>query len=409
MEAVPLKRMRSTIASKLYLSFGLMAVLLVGSAAFTLHDTNQSRVNYERLGENTRGAVLLAEAESALWRLRYGFPQFMVGDPAARAAILDEEPKWYKQIEDALNVYAGLDISQEERGALAALREIYKKYVEARPRWFDLYGSGNVEEAADWRAKTTTPFGAATIKSFDDLIALQQKMSAATRGAAEASAAIVRKVAILFISLALITAALIAHFITRSISTPMKQLVALTRGISKGDFTQRAKLERRDEFGTLSQGFDKMIDELALLVGEVQRSGIQVNTSVTEIAATAKQQQATANEIAATTTDIGPTSKAISATAKELVKTMDEVAGVAEKTAMLASSGRTGLSRMEAVEGAREFFLTTAARSGGRWSKCGWRTNQPESNSALDHFCCRGLLRLSEVALDFNLNRKEAR
>ena len=47
MEAVPLKRMRSTIASKLYLSFGLMAVLLVGSAAFTLHDTNQSRVNYE--------------------------------------------------------------------------------------------------------------------------------------------------------------------------------------------------------------------------------------------------------------------------------------------------------------------------------------------------------------------------
>ena len=37
----------------------------------------------------------------------------------------------------------------------------------------------------------------------------------------------------------------------------------------------------------------------------------------------------------------------ISATAKELVKTMDEVAGVAEKTAMLASSGRTGLSRME--------------------------------------------------------------
>ena len=34
-----------------------------------------------------------------------------------------------------------------------------------------------------------------------------------------------------------------------------------------------------------------MIDELALLVGEVQRSGIQVNTSVTEIAATAKQQQ----------------------------------------------------------------------------------------------------------------------
>ena len=44
-------------------------------------------VNYERLNHSTQGAVLLAEAQSALWQLRYGFPQFMVGDAGARAAI----------------------------------------------------------------------------------------------------------------------------------------------------------------------------------------------------------------------------------------------------------------------------------------------------------------------------------
>ena len=71
--------MRTTIAAKLYFSFGLMAALIVGSATFTLYNTTQARQNYQSLYQNTHGAVLLADAQNALWQLRYGFPQFMVG------------------------------------------------------------------------------------------------------------------------------------------------------------------------------------------------------------------------------------------------------------------------------------------------------------------------------------------
>lgn len=90
-----------------------------------------------------------------------------------------------------------------------------------------------------------------------------------------------------------------------------------------------------------------MVEKLSALMGQVQRSGIQVNTSVNEIAATAKEQQATANEIAATTTEVSATSKEISATSKELVKTVNEVTTVAEHTATLATDGQSGLSKME--------------------------------------------------------------
>jgi methyl-accepting chemotaxis protein WspA len=86
---------------------------------------------------------------------------------------------------------------------------------------------------------------------------------------------------------------------------------------------------------------------LKSLVGHVQTAGIQVNSSVTEIAATAREQQATATEIAATTTEIGATSREISATSKELVKTLHEVGDVAEQTATLAGNGQTSLTRME--------------------------------------------------------------
>jgi methyl-accepting chemotaxis protein WspA len=92
-----------------------------------------------------------------------------------------------------------------------------------------------------------------------------------------------------------------------------------------------------------------LADDLCELVGQVQRSGIQVNTTATQIAANAREQQSTAHEIAATTAQIGATSKEISATSKELVKTMNEVNHVAEETAKLAGSGQASIARMEST------------------------------------------------------------
>ncbi|MFX7491501.1 HAMP domain-containing protein, partial [Acinetobacter baumannii] len=71
-----------------------------------------------------------------------------------------------------------------------------------------------------------------------------------------------------------------------------------------GDLTARLNLGRRDEFGAIETGFNGMAEELKGLVSQAQRSSVQVTTSVTEIAATSKQQQATATETAATTTEI---------------------------------------------------------------------------------------------------------
>lgn len=97
----------------------------------------------------------------------------------------------------------------------------------------------------------------------------------------------------------------------------------------------------------LGFSLSRMAGDLATLISQARISGVQLNTSVTEIAATAKEQQATASEIAATTTEIGATAKEISATSRDLVKTMTEVTTGAEQSATLAGSGQTGLARME--------------------------------------------------------------
>jgi methyl-accepting chemotaxis protein WspA len=164
--------------------------------------------------------------------------------------------------------------------------------------------------------------------------------------AAVSSAKIGIEVALL---VAVAAAIVCGYLLLRAITVPMRSIVSLLAGIRGGDLRLRMALRRGDEFQDVEEGFNQMSGELTSLVGQAQRSAIQVTTSVNEIAATARQQQATATETAATTTQIGATSREISATARDLVRTINEVSTAAEQTAGLAGTGQVGLSRMEAT------------------------------------------------------------
>jgi methyl-accepting chemotaxis protein WspA len=160
-----------------------------------------------------------------------------------------------------------------------------------------------------------------------------------------ASVATAREAILMSFGIALLLSIACIYYLLRSITRPLEGLVTAMGQMRQGDFTQR--IDRQDEFGALGQAFNGMADDLASLFGEVQKSGIRVTSSVTEIASTAREQQTTANEIAVTTTEIGATSREISATSRELVKTMRDVSLVGEQTAALAGDGQTGLARME--------------------------------------------------------------
>ncbi len=133
----------------------------------------------------------------------------------------------------------------------------------------------------------------------------------------------------------------------RSIEQTLRRYAEAAAETGRGRFGTRLPVRSRDALGDLAEALNGMTDNLATLVNSVQRSGVQINSSVMEIAATSRQQQATATEIAATTSEVGTTGKEISATSQELASTMQQVADVTDRTRTLALSGQSGLSRME--------------------------------------------------------------
>lgn len=173
-------------------ALSLLLVLAVAAASWSIvHEYEHDVAVADR--DLRTGLVQLAEAESALWQLRYGFPQFMVGDAELQKRILDEEPKWYAVIDGALAGYGAGRRTPEELATLAELRAAFERYRAARPKFFELWQAGRRQEATDWRALTTTPYGAATVRAFERQIGLMRDAAQREAAHAEGNAARARK------------------------------------------------------------------------------------------------------------------------------------------------------------------------------------------------------------------------
>ena len=229
-------------------------------------------------------------------------------------------------------------------------RLLFESMVSTRTRFGDAYATAMRDKALDANEVSVQlrPVIEKYIAVDDSLVELNRRNGQAA--AAEIVHAVSTMIWTLVPALAVATlvAIVCAWLIVGLIQEGLARLMSVTNVMSAGDFRQRVQISRRDELGLLGEGINRMADDLTGLIGQVQQSGIQVNSSATEIAATSKQQQATATEIAATTSEVGATASRISATSKELARTVDEVSEVATQASSLALSGQGSLRRMEA-------------------------------------------------------------
>ena len=135
--------------------------------------------------------------------------------------------------------------------------------------------------------------------------------------------------------------------IIRRIILPINKAVSFADIIAKGDLTAEIQKEHNDEVGMLVSKLSEMAHNLNALIGQVQRSGIQVTSSATELSATSKQQEAVMRTQLESTNYVVKSVGEISEISEGLVETMKKVAAMSDQTAEFASSGQTDLAQME--------------------------------------------------------------
>lgn len=151
----------------------------------------------------------------------------------------------------------------------------------------------------------------------------------------------------------IIISLLLAFFITRIIIGPLRQLSDVFKDIAEGegDLSRRLNVNREDEIGEVSKGFNAFIDKLAGVLGKVVELTHRVGFSAMQLSATAEQITKGTQNQNMQVTQVASAIEEMSATVVEVAKNTSQAADFSRKASDMAIRGGDIVSKT--VDGMR--------------------------------------------------------
>ncbi|WPN97435.1 methyl-accepting chemotaxis protein [Pseudomonas sp. MUP55] len=263
-------------------------------------------------------AVTNAKEEFLLARYEVrGYTNNVSAETEARAAAQIE-----KAIAGLKNLNAVFGSSQQT--ALASLETALGAYRSA----VQSYKAANANIVTA-RAEMTT--------QGTDIVTISDKLYDIQLERRDAESAQARSLQLISTLLALLVGIIAALVITRQITRPLQETLAVVERIASGDLSHNIQVTRRDELGVLQQGIQRMGTTLRELISGIRDGVTQIASAAEELSAVTEQTSAGVNSQKIETDQV--------ATAMhEMTATVQEVARNAEQ-ASLAAADADGQAR----------------------------------------------------------------
>ena len=250
--------------------------------------------------------------------------QFLLSRYQVRAYIAAPNPTTEKaarqQLDSAVASLERLNshFATDAGNTLRTLTRTMEQYQQA----LELYASTDNTIIAT--RKDMTEYGSSILGISDELYKIQLQR----RDIESAAANSMQLITTLLVLLFGITAAVI---ITRQITVPLRETLAVVDRIASGDLTQNLRVTRRDELGVLQQGIARMGTTLRELISGIRDGVSQIASAAEELSAVTEQTSAGVNSQKIETDQV--------ATAMhEMTATVQEVARNAEQASQAAST-----------------------------------------------------------------------
>lgn len=347
--------MNLTVRNRIIVSFLLIiAILILLAGASYARLVQIEEETDDMLNDSVPGAYYISKAQGEWARHMLETRRLLLNVMNnAETDVLANHAEQFATIEDRLSDlldrYKASASDVDDQKLADRFNQLHQQYLRTHEQLIEQLQQSSPQQARQFASEKLFPLWDQAQSSLDALIDLNRQLSEQAVSVIRDEVRVLEFALLLAILLAAMVAAVCGWLLMRAITQPVERIVATLKSLESGDLSVKLDLHRRDEFNAIELGFNSMVGELKNLVGNTQRSAVQMTTSVTEIAATSRQQQATATETAATTTEIGATSREIAATSRDLVRTMGEVSDNAEQTSILAGTGQLGLARMEEI------------------------------------------------------------
>lgn len=139
----------------------------------------------------------------------------------------------------------------------------------------------------------------------------------------------------------LVVGTIFARFITRSITTPIREAVLVARTVASGDLTSESRTYAKDECGQLLQALQEMNESLVDIVNQVRRGAESMANATHEIADGNMDLSSRTEEQASALEETAASMEELASTVKQNFQSGIHANQLAESAAQVAAKGGT--------------------------------------------------------------------
>ena len=304
------------ISTRLIAVMALLSSVLVGIVLVAVLQMQAMRNSTQEITDNWLPSVMLVgNLKAAISNLRTLESQHVLNtDEAAMERFAQTMVSTVAAIEALRLDYTKLVNTPDEQALSTALETDWKKYQTQHQELVDMSTRREkfpARKLLEGDAKLTFDSLSASV---DKVTALNQQGAGAAAQATEAHANQARSVMLIATLVALVAAAAAATWLIRSITRPIRTVVALADQIAEGDLSQAITVDSTNETGQLLAALQRMQTQLVQVVANVRSGSESVATASAEIAqgnhdlsARTEQQASALEETAASMEELGST------------------------------------------------------------------------------------------------------
>ncbi len=309
------------IGFRLGLGFGAVTLLLVLISIVGVMRLKSGGEKTDEIVNNRYAKVILVSRVKAnmTWVGRNLRNALLSGSPEEAAGYFDAMTKASSDTASALEQMTNALDTPQEKDTLLAISQARTAFLAAAKQDIELSQAGDKQKAADLLLKQFVPAEQTYVAALDRLEKLStDTMDRVGKEGVDQAKGATTVVSALSVA-AIILAAVIGYWITRSITRPLHRALEVAQAVAAGDLTSRIVVHGKDESARLLQALKAMNDALHNIVGEV-RAG-------TNAIATASAQIATGN------LDLSSRTEEQASSLEETASSMEELTGTVKQNA----------------------------------------------------------------------------
>ena len=336
------------IGPRLYVSFGLLIVLLVAIGIFGASNANRLAKDLDRTANSSLVKIAAANVlENQVNIISRAVRDLLLLDTAG--AIKKQKAAITGALEEAEKQLASLESTAtdgDEKSAVGQVRERKTKFLTALDKFQKIQTDGSPDEARESLITDLRPAQAALQEGLKKLVDIQFDggKQLATSGGELARSSVLLTAVLVAVAVAIgIGGSLV---IARSIVGPARRAQAAAEAIRAGDLTRDIQVDGRDELSQMLQAMKDMQAALSGVVRDVSTAASQVAQNSGNIADSNSNLAERTTRSAASLQNTAASVEQIASTLKGASDLTRRAAGIAVTARQAASNGGSVVSKV---------------------------------------------------------------